>query len=128
MFLSSHILSEVESMCDRVGIIREGRLVRVGGVAELKNIRRHEVDLTFAGEPAADAFRDLAGVERVEALPDGRTLRLIVQGDIDPVVKMAARYPLTNFVSHEPSLEDVFLRFYQDDGEADARRKTRVAS
>ena len=64
VFLSSHILSEVESVCDRVGIIREGRLVRVGGVAELKDIRRHEVDLTFAGEPPADAFRDLAGVER----------------------------------------------------------------
>src|SRR6185295_310796 len=48
--LSSHILSEVESVCERVGIIREGRLVRVGGVAKLKNVRRHEVDLTFAGD------------------------------------------------------------------------------
>jgi ABC-2 type transport system ATP-binding protein len=121
VFLSSHILSEAESLCDRVGIIREGRLVRIGGVAELKNIRRHKVDLTFASEPAADAFRDLAGVERLEALPDGRTLRLIVHGDIDPVVKTAARYPLTSFVSHEPTLEDVFLRFYQDGGDADAR-------
>jgi len=113
VLLSSHILSEVESACDRVGIIREGRLVRVGGVAEVKDIRRHEVDLTFATEPSADAFRDLAGVERLEALPDGRTLRLIVQGDIDPVLKMAARYHVTTFVSREPSLEDVFLRFYQ---------------
>jgi ABC-2 type transport system ATP-binding protein len=128
VFLSSHILSEVESVCDRVGIIREGRLVRVGGVAELKNIRRHAVDLTFAGEPSADAFRDLAGVERLEALPDGRTLRLIVHGDIDPVVKMAARYALTAFVSHEPSLEDVFLRFYQDEGAAAPEDVTGVAS
>jgi ABC-2 type transport system ATP-binding protein len=107
VFLSSHILSEVESVCDRVGIIREGMLVRVGGVAELKDIRRHEVDLTFRDMAPADAFRGLAGVERVEALPDGRTLRLIVHGDIDPVVKMAARYPLTTLVSYEPSLEDV---------------------
>ena len=118
VFLSSHILSEVESVCDRVGIIREGRLVRVGGVAELKDIKRQEVDLTFAGEPAAEAFRDLASVEHLETLADGRTLRLIVTGDIDPVVKLAARYPLVAFVSHEPSLEDVFLRFYQDDGAA----------
>ena len=116
--LSSHILSEVESVCERVGIIREGRLVRVGGVAELKDIRRHELALTFAGEPSVDAFRDLTGVERVDALPDGRTLRLIVHGDIDPVLKMAARYHVTSVVSHEPSLEDVFLRFYQDDGGA----------
>ena len=126
VFLSSHILSEVESVCDRVGIIRDGRLVRVGGVAELKDIRRHEVDLTFASEPAVDAFRDLAGVERLEALPDGRTLRLIVQGDIDPIVKMAARYHAHHFVSHEPSLEDVFLRFYQDDGGAAREGRTAV--
>jgi ABC-2 type transport system ATP-binding protein len=118
VFLSSHILSEVEAICDRIGIIRDGRLVRAGGVAELKDIRRHEVDLTFASEPVADAFRHLAGVESLEALPDGRTLRLVVHGDIDSVVKMAARYPLTTFVSHEPSLEDVFLRFYQDEGAA----------
>ena len=115
VFLSSHILSEVESVCDRVGIIREGRLVRVGGVAELKDIRRHQIELTFAGAPPADAFRDLAGIERLDALPDGRTLRLTIHGDIDPVVKVAARYPLTTFVSHEPSLEDVFLRFYQEE-------------
>jgi ABC-2 type transport system ATP-binding protein len=102
--------------------------VRIGGVAELKDIRRHEVDLTFASEPAADAFRDLAGVERLEALPDRRTLRLIVQGDIDPIVKMAARYHLTTFVSHEPSLEDVFLRFYLDDGAAAREDATGVAS
>jgi ABC-2 type transport system ATP-binding protein len=118
VLLSSHILSEVESACDRVGIIREGRLVRVGGVAEVKDIRRHEVDLTFATQPSTDAFRDLAGVERLEALPDGRTLRLTVQGDIDPVLKMAARYHVTTFVSREPSLEDVFLRFYQEESPA----------
>jgi ABC-2 type transport system ATP-binding protein len=92
-------------------------------VAELKNIRRHEVDLTFSGEPAVETFRDLAGVEHLEALPDGRTLRLVVHGDIDPIVKLAARYPLTGFVSHEPSLEDVFMRLYQDGGAA-AREDT----
>ena len=118
VFLSSHVLSEVEAACDRVGIIRDGRLVRVGAVAELKEIRRHEVDVTFADEPPLDAFRDVAGVERVDALPGSRTLRLIVRGDIDPLVKTAARYSLTALVSREPSLEDVFLRFYDDSGAA----------
>src|SRR5262245_18583925 len=115
VFLSSHILSEVESLCDRVGIIRDGRLVRVGAVAELKDITHHEVDMTFAAAPPpVDAFSQLAGVERVDVLPDGRTLRLIIRGDIDPLVKMAAQHALLNFVSREPSLEDVFLRFYRD--------------
>jgi ABC-2 type transport system ATP-binding protein len=116
VFLSSHILSEVESMCDRVGIIRDGRLARVGSVAELKDIKHHEVDVTFTTAAPVDAFREVAGVERVEVLPDGRSLRVTIQGDVDPLIKMAARYPLVNFISREPSLEDVFLRFYQDDG------------
>ena len=90
------------------------------GVADLKNIRRRDVELTFVGAPAVDAFSGLAGVEAVETLPDGRTLRLTVQGDIDPVIKMAARYSLASVVCREPSLEDVFLRFYQ---EAAADRK-----
>jgi ABC-2 type transport system ATP-binding protein len=128
VFLSSHVLSEVESACDRVGIIREGRLVRVGAVAELKEIRHHEVDLTFAGEPPVDAFRGVPGVKRVERpFPDSRTIRVVVEGDIDPLVKTAAQYSLTAFVSREPSLEDVFLRFY--DSTAAAREDAgRVAS
>src|SRR5271165_4072462 len=74
VFLSSHILSEVEQTCSRVGIIREGQLVRVGEVAELKDIKRHEVRITFAQAVPAEAFRGLAGVEQVEALPDGHSL------------------------------------------------------
>jgi ABC-2 type transport system ATP-binding protein len=116
VFLSSHILSEVEQTCDRVGIIREGQLVRVGGVTELKDIKRHEVDLTFAAPAPADVFRAVPGVERVEALPGGLTLRLTVQGGLDAVVKAAARYPVVNLVSHEPSLEEIFLRYYEGDG------------
>jgi ABC-2 type transport system ATP-binding protein len=128
VFLCSHILSEVEAMCERVGIIRDGRLARVGGVAELKNIKRHEVELTFASAPPADAFRGLAGLERVETLPDGRTLRLTVQGGLDAVVKVAAQYPLANFVSREPSLEDIFLRYYQDEGVATRKDTGSVVS
>jgi ABC-type multidrug transport system ATPase subunit len=129
VFLSSHILSEVESLCDRVGIIRDGRLVRVGGVAELKDIKHHEVDLTFAAPAPAAAFNEVDGVERVEVLPDGRTLRVTIKGGgIDVLVKTAARYPLVNFVSREPSLEDVFLRFYQDDGDASGKDAGRVVS
>ena len=87
VFLSSHILSEVEQTCTRVGIIREGQLVRVGGVAELKDIKRHEVTITFADAVPAEAFKTLDGVEQVETLADGHTLRLTMQGGADAVIK-----------------------------------------
>ena len=117
VLLSSHVLSEVESACDRVAIIRDGRLVRIGGVGELKDIRRHELELTFATAPSLDAFRSLPGVERVDLAPDGIRLRVVVQGEVDPLIKLAAQYRLVNIVSEEPSLEDIFLRYYRDDGD-----------
>jgi ABC-2 type transport system ATP-binding protein len=118
VFLSSHILSEVEQMCNRVGIIREGQVVRIGGVAELKDIQRHEVLITFASSVPADAFKGLDGVEQVDALADGHTLRLTVSGGQDAIVKAAARYPVVTMTSQEPSLEDIFLRYYSGDGVA----------
>lgn len=116
VFLSSHILTEVEQTCTRVGIIREGRLVRVGGVSELKDIKRHDVTITFAGDVPLDAFKTLPGVEHADVLPDGHTLRLAVSGGLDGVIKAAAQYPIVTLISQEPSLEDIFLRFYEDDG------------
>ncbi len=118
VFLSSHILTEVEQTCSRVAIIREGQLVRVGGVAELKDIKRHDVIITFANSVPADAFKALPGVESVETLGDGHTLRLTVSGDQDAIVKAAAQYPVVTMTSHEPSLEEIFLRFYEGDGTA----------
>ncbi len=116
VFLSSHILSEVEQTCTRVGIIREGRLVRIGGVAELKDIKRYEVTITFADAVPAEAFKQLEGVEQVEQLADGQTLRLTVSGEPDGVIKAAAQYAVISLTSHEPSLEDIFLRYYEGDG------------
>src|SRR5437879_2446958 len=118
VFLSSHILTEVEQTCTRVGIIREGQLVRVGGVTELKDIKRHEVTITFANAVPAEAFKTLDGVVEVEALADGHTLRLTMQGEADAVIKAAAQYSVVTLTSHEPSLEDIFLRYYEGDGQA----------
>src|SRR5438445_5636034 len=89
VFLSSHILTEVEQTCSRVAIIREGQLVRVSGVAELKEIKRHEVTIPFANAVPAEAVKALQGVESIEALAGGRTLRLTVLGEQDAVVKAA---------------------------------------
>ncbi len=118
VFLSSHVLSEVEQTCTRVGIIREGQLVRVGSVAELKDIKRHEVIITFAEVVPAEAFETLDGVEQVEALAGGHTLRLTMQGGADAVIKAAAQHSVVTLTSHEPSLEDIFLRYYEGDGHA----------
>src|SRR5689334_4094277 len=116
VFLSSHILSEVEQTCSRVGIIREGRLVQVGSVAELRGIKRYEITVTFAESVPAAAFTALHGVEQVEALDSGHTLRIAVAGTPDAVIKAAAQHTIVNLVSTEPSLEDIFMRFYQGDG------------
>jgi ABC-type multidrug transport system ATPase subunit len=118
VFLSSHILGEVEQTCTRVAIIREGRLVRVGAVTELKDIKRHDVTITFADAAPAEAFKTLAGVDNVETLGDGRTLRMAVSGGLDSVIKAAAQYRIVTLISQEPSLEDVFLRYYEGDGKA----------
>ena len=123
VFLSSHILSEVEDMCSRVGIIREGRLVRVGGINELTDIKRYQITITFANPVASDAFRSLDGVTQTETVADGRTLRLTVQGPADPVIKTAARYPVITLTSHEPSLEEIFLSYYTGDGQSTEVRR-----
>jgi len=110
VFLSSHILPEVEQVCDRVGIIREGALVRVDTVAALRDLRQHEVVITFAAPTPASDFAGLPGVHSATA--DDNTVKLVVTGDLGPIVKAAADHGATNFTTHEPSLEDVFLRYY----------------
>ena len=116
VFFSSHVLSEVEKTCSRIGIIREGRLVRVGGIHELAEIKRYEITITFAQLVPADSFASLEGVTSVEPLNNGAGVRLAVQGPADAVIKAAARYPVVSLTSVEPSLEDTFLRFYEADG------------
>ena len=118
VFLSSHILSEVEQTCTHVGIIRKGQLVRVGGVADVKDIKRYNITITFADAVPAEAFKTLDGVTQVETLADGHTLRLGIQGGADAVIKAASHYAVVSLTSHEPSLEDIFLRYYEGDGQA----------
>jgi ABC-2 type transport system ATP-binding protein len=109
-FLSSHILGEVEKTCDRVAIIRDGRLVKVDRVEALRDLAHHQVELRFAeGVPAAE-FGALPGVSDVVA--EGHVLRMRVTGSIAPVVQAAARRDLLDLVSHEPSLEETFLAQY----------------
>jgi len=116
VFMSSHILSEVERTCDRVAIIREGRLVKVDRVEGLRDMAHHTVELVFAGAVPTEAFASLPGVSDVVA--EDHVLRMRVSGPVAPVVKAAAGYDLSDFISREPTLEETFLAIYGPQGEA----------
>jgi ABC-2 type transport system ATP-binding protein len=115
IFLSSHILSEVEHISDRVGIIRAGRLVKMARLSELHEIRVHQVEIEFVGPPPVAAIRAAAGVDRVE-VQDHR-VRCTVQGSFAPLMRALAGSEVAKFSSHEPSLEEVFLTYYRQDSQ-----------
>jgi ABC-2 type transport system ATP-binding protein len=120
IFLSSHILSEVEKTCDRVAIIRDGRLVKVDRVEALRDLAHHQVELRFAGAVPRAEFESLPGVSEVTV--EDHVLRMRVSGQITPVVRAAAAYELLDFVSREPSLEETFLAQYGDQAVAGSAR------
>ena len=124
VFLSSHILSEVERTCDRVAIIRDGKLVKVDRVEALRDLAHHQVELRFTGPVPTAEFEGLPGVSEVVAAD--HVLRMRVSGAITPVVRAAAGYELLDFVSREPTLEETFLAQYGH--AADAADATDVAA
>ena len=110
VFMSSHVLSEIEKTCDRVAIIRDGRLVKVDRTDALRDLAHHQVELRFVGPVPSDAFASLPGVSDV--VVDDQSLRMRVSGSIAPIVQAAASYDLLDFVSREPTLEETFLAQY----------------
>ncbi len=112
-FLSSHILGEVEKTCDRVAIVREGRLVTVDRVEALRGLAHHEVELRFGAPVPASAFSSLPGVSGVDTIDGGLQMR--VTGSMAPVVEAAAGRGLLEFETREPSLEQTFLAQYGRD-------------
>ncbi len=114
VFLSSHILSEVEHVCDRVGIIRDGRLVRVAELDDLRHIRVHRVEIEFApGTPIPEReIRTAEGVEDVKA--EGDRITCTVRGSFDPLLHALRDATVTDLVSTEPSLEEVFLSYFSE--------------
>jgi ABC-2 type transport system ATP-binding protein len=108
IFLSSHILSEVEAVCDRVGILREGRLVEQGTLAELRHLSAQTVEVTFE-----DSAPDLGSLPGVHVLSAGRNaVRAEVTGAIGPLIAALANHPVVSLTSREPSLEEIFLHHY----------------
>ena len=113
VFLSSHILPEIEHTCDRVAIIREGRLVKIDHVSALKEIHQHDVEINFPGPASVDWFKHVTSVVKVEQGADEHILQLHVQGTLAEIIKIAGEHNATNIDTHEPTLEEVFLRFYE---------------
>ena len=110
VFFSSHNLAEVERICDRVGIIRGGELVTVETTDTLINKSFRHVRLQFDERVDAEPFDKLEGIRDLSA--DGEEISFTLHGDLDEMVKLAARHRLINMEYERPSLEEIFLTYY----------------
>jgi len=110
--LSSHILSEVEALCDRVAILRAGELLEIGTLAEMRHLTALSIEATFEREPP-----DVSGVPGVSAVEvDGRRVRCRVTGSVEPLLRVLADAGVRELLSTPPSLEELFLSHYGADG------------
>ena len=115
VFLSSHILSEVETLCARVGILRDGKMVEIADVSTLRTMHGTELDVDLDG-PAPDLSR-VRGISRVDKTPEG--IRVQLSGEPGPLLQALAPAPVTGLRSREASLEEIFLGYYGDGGSRD---------
>ncbi len=119
VFLSSHQLAEVEAVCDRVGILRAGRLVEIASIAELRRLRRTLVEVSY--RDGAPSLVDVAGVDHVEHL-DGTRLRFTLSGAPGPALRALAAAEVTTVAMREPTLQEIFLDYYGSGGTDGTRR------
>ena len=113
VFLSSHTLSEVEQVADRVAMLRHGRLVVVDSLAGLRDVAVRRLEIEFAGEaPRVEELRALPGVLELSA--EGRQLVVTFEGSADSLVKAIARHEVRSIRSRDDDLEEIFLRYYRD--------------
>ena len=109
VFLSSHQLAEVEALCDRVGILRTGRLVEIDTIADLRRLRRTVVEVAFADViPPLD---NIVGLSNIEPMED-RRVRFSLSGPPAPALRALASADVTMLVMQEPTLEEIFLDYY----------------
>ena len=113
VMLSSHILSEVERVADRVAIIRPGRLLMLESLTGLRQKARHTVEVRFGSPPPPGAFAAVPGITEVRL--DGSVLRCTMQGVVDPPIKALGLYHVVDLNSRESDLEDTFLALYGEE-------------
>ena len=116
VFLSSHALSEVQRVADRVAIIRDGRLALVEGIESLRARALGRVVVSFTQMPPESAFDGIPGVRETDR--HGTVVTLALEGPADPLVKALAQYEVVGLDSHEADLEDVFLALYRGSANA----------
>jgi ABC-2 type transport system ATP-binding protein len=116
VFFSSHIMSEVEAVAERVGIIRQGRIVEVAKVASLVDRSLHHMTIRFKEPVDSSPLASLRGVRMLSKL-DGIAVTLEVEGEMDHLVKALGQFPVSKIETARPSLEQVFLTYYQDQQE-----------
>ncbi len=114
VFLSSHTLSEVERVTQRLAILRRGRLVVVDSLENLRKVAVHRLEIEFAQPVDAQTFRELPSVRDVDV--NGKTVTVSFEGSADAVVKAAAAHEVRAVRPREDDLEDIFLRYYREPG------------
>ncbi|RDI44419.1 ABC transporter ATP-binding protein [Nocardia mexicana] len=112
VFMSSHIMDEVEAVADRIGILRDGELVALDTVADLRAGATRRIEIVFAAPVSADEFRDVAGLVDPALDESGTVLRAGLAGSPDAVIKMAARHTVTALHTTEPHLDEIFHSHY----------------
>ncbi len=112
VFLSSHILSEVQAICERVAILRDGQLKAVERVSDLMHVRFHWITMNFAQAVSVARLTNVPGVSEISN--EGNALRFKLTGDIDPILRAVSDQYIVDIRTQEPSLEEIFLTFYGD--------------
>jgi ABC-2 type transport system ATP-binding protein len=126
VFLSSHTLSEVERVADRVGIIRHGLLVEVASIESLRAMSIRKIDFEFPQPVDPALFRAIPGVRTATA--EGVHLTVAYEGSLEAILKVATRFEPTNLSSREADLEEIFLAYYRDgDGAAESTARSHAA-
>jgi ABC-2 type transport system ATP-binding protein len=112
IFASSHILSEIQKICDRVGIIRDGRLIAERNIADMANEAAQTFDVMFKDRPPLAALQKIPGVQITSN--HGGLVTLHINGPLAPLLKELARHDVIKLDTRTLDLEEVFLRFYDD--------------
>jgi len=111
VFLSSHVLSEIQRAADRVAVLRAGKVVALGTVDELRGQARQRVDVWFVDAAPADELAALPGLEN--QVVEGRRFAAVLSGQIQPLLEILARHPVATMLIEEPDLEEAFLDLYE---------------
>jgi len=116
VFFSSHILSEVQKVADRVGIIRNGRLVEIANTADLIGRSLTRATVQFDEAVSREAFEGVPNVDILRVNDNNHAYTLQIRGEMNGLIKALAEYPVLDLEITKPSLEEVFLNYYEDNG------------